>query len=96
MNLTNHNGQLLLESEFTTGNKAWLARIDGLDPRFTFTRTFLNRTRSGLKMDAVEEGQIFEEVVYSHSGKNPRKTFFQIKNGEMVSMGERDVILQFK
>lgn len=95
MNLTEKNGKLLLESDFPTGNKAWLARINGLDPKWGFNRTFLNRTRQGLKIDEVEEGQIFEEVIFSHSGKNPRTTFYEIKNREMVAIEKRAVLLMF-
>jgi antitoxin component YwqK of YwqJK toxin-antitoxin module len=96
MNLIHLNGKLLLETEFKTGNKAWVAKITGLDPKFTFNRIFLNRTRNGLKLTEVHEGEIIEEVIYSHSGKHPRKYFYQIKDGALSPIEERDVILKFQ
>lgn len=95
MNLTLHNDKLILETNYTTGNKAWAARIKGLDSKWKFSREFLNRTRKGLQMTLIEEGDIIEEVIFSHSGKNRYNYYYQVRNGELVKMSERDVILHF-
>lgn len=95
MTLSTHNDKQVLETNYTTGNKAWAARITGLDPKWKFQREFLNGTRKGLQITPVAEGDIIEEVIYSHSGKNRDNYYYRIENGEMVKVSERDVILHF-
>lgn len=88
------NGQI--ESEYTTGNKQWLARITGMHPKFKFEREFLNGTRRGINITRVTDGDILEEVSFSHSGKNRDTIFYIIANAELVKIQERDVILKFQ
>mgnify|MGYP001230761521 CR=1 FL=1 len=86
---------LFLETEYRTGNKAWCALITGTDPKWKYSREFLNGTRKGLKLTAVEDGDIIEEVVFSHSGKNRSTEFQIIKDGELSPISAKDVILHF-
>lgn len=84
-----------IESEYTTGNKAWLAKLVGPDPKFKFKREFLNKQRGGLQIQQVKEGDIIEEVEFSHSGKNSDRRYYMVKDGELEKITERDAIMSF-
>ena len=96
MKLESKNGKLFLETEYTTGNKAWCAKITGTHPKWKFEREFINKTRKGLEITEVNEGDIIEEVIFSHSGKNRSTEFFLIENGEMKKISEKEVQYHFK
>lgn len=96
MKITTQNGTLFLETEYRTGNRAWCARITGTDPKWKFQREFFNRTRQGVRIHEVIEGDIIEEVTYSHSGKNRSADYYIIQGGNLVKTSERDVLLTLK
>lgn len=87
---------MYLETNYTTGNKAWAAKITGTHPKWNFEREFINKTRAGLKVTEVQEGDIIEEVVFSHSGKNRSKEYFLVEGGELKKITEKEVIYKFK
>lgn len=95
MNIVKQKGMLFLETNYTTGNKAWCARITGLDTKYKFVREFFNKTRQGFRTHEINEGDIIEEVVYSHSGKNRSQKFYIVSDGALVETSERHVIYNF-
>lgn len=95
MNLESNEKGLFLTTSYPTGNKAWCAKITGLDVKFKFSREFINGTRKGEKTVKAEEGEIFEEVVFSHSGKSRNTAYYKIVNGEFSHISEKEVVVQF-
>ena len=93
MKIVKKDDKMFLETQYTTGNKAWCAKITGTHPKWDFERNFLNGTRKGLKLSQVEDGDIIEEAIFSHSGKNSSRSYFVIKNGEPTKTTKRDVLL---
>ena len=86
---------MFLETEHTTGNKAWTAKLVGTDPKFKFNREVLNSTRKGLKLDLIQEGDIIENVEFSHSGKSRNNYYYKVQDGKLISITEKDAILHF-
>jgi len=97
---------MYLETEYRTGNRAWCARIIGVGvvkrpyfwvfSKWKFNREFFNRTRQGVRIHEVNEGDIIEEVVYSHSGKNRSADYYTVQGGNLVKTSERDVLSTLK
>lgn len=95
MKIIKKEEKLFLETEYTTGNKAWAAKIIGLNTKWKFDRDFLNKQREGLQISPVQEGDIIEEVIYSHSGKNRSENYFIVRNGSLEKTTEKEVIMSF-
>jgi hypothetical protein len=95
MKIIKKEEKLFLKTEYTTGNKAWAAKIVGSDPKWKFRREFLNKQRGGIQISPIQEGDIIEEVVYSHSGKNRSENYFLVKNGGLEEITEKEVIMSF-
>jgi antitoxin component YwqK of YwqJK toxin-antitoxin module len=89
------DGKIYLESQYSTGNKAWLAKITGSDPKWKFKREFLNKQRNGLQITPLQEGDILEEVIFSHSGKGRSSDYYVVKDGHLSIITEKEVILYF-
>ena len=96
MKTTIENGKILLESNFPTGNKAWVARIIGIHPKWKFDREFLNSTRKGVVVSVLQPNDIIELVRYSHSGKNSSRGYYEVQvDGNLLDISEADVQKKF-
>lgn len=85
-----------LTTEYTTGNKAWCAKIKGLHPKWKYDREFINQTHKGVKVTKLEEKDIIEEVIYSHSGKSKTSNYYQVYKGGLVSISEEEIQMMFQ
>ncbi len=94
-NLLFENDKLFLESNYTTGNKAYCAFITGLDQKYKYKRVFINSTRKGYKIVEVKDGDIIEESVSSHSGKNTTRYYYKVVNGQLTHITEREIHILF-
>lgn len=95
MKLIQKDGKTYLETNYPTGNKAWCAIITGDDPKWKLARRFLNGTRKGISIDLVNDGDIIEEVVFSHSGKNKSECYYTVNGLSLDSIKKSEVLLKF-
>ena len=94
MKLIIKDDRLFIESEYTTGNKQWLAKIIGKHDKFEFEREFLNGTRKGLKISEIQNGALLEEVSYSHSGKSSSRNYFKVIDNKLTDISKKELLLE--
>jgi len=69
---------LVLESRFQTSDRAYLARLTGKDPNYTFTREFLNGTNQGAMVHPVQPGDILEVSETHWSGNWTTHSYYKV------------------
>jgi len=69
----------VLESRFQTSDRAYLARLTGKDPNYTFTREFLNGTNQGAMVHPVQPGDILEVSETHWSGESTNHTYYRVQ-----------------
>lgn len=72
-------------------NKQWVARIDGTDPEYDYEREFVSPYDQGTTTVAIEDGDVFERVWYSHGGREKGREYYVVAGGDLCEIPEAQV-----
>ncbi|MHA1227535.1 MAG: hypothetical protein ACTSPV_12385 [Candidatus Hodarchaeales archaeon] len=80
-----------------TGNKQYVAKITGLDNKYGFKREFLayQKPRVGSRVDKtlkIDNGTIIEKRDYSHGGNVRLKEYYNVVDGVLTRISEKEAI----
>lgn len=77
-----------LTIEINKGNKMWVARIDGIDPKYGFDREFLSPRGRGSETVDVSPGDIIEKAWDSHGGRPKGRDYYVVTNDGLDLVSE--------
>jgi hypothetical protein len=74
-----------------TGNKKWVAKINGPDEKYGFEREWIAEYDENTGSVELGEGDIIEASRSSHSGRNTTREYYQYMGGELAEVSKSDV-----
>lgn len=84
---TELNGEELT-IEIDTGNKQWVAQINGTDDAYGLDRDFISPYGQGTETVAVSDGDVIEVAWDSHGGRAKGRDYYQVRDGELELLVE--------
>jgi len=88
------NGKIYIKSGDRSNSyygKFWVAKINGIDQKFGFSRTFIN-DKDGALIDGDGIYEIYRNCTWA---KRPENYFINVENGEYEMITKEDVLGMF-